>query len=95
MLAKVAKQALQYLISMRTIEYVKTFKFSVVIEKDEGGFFVECPTLQGCHSHGKTYEEALASIKAAIELHLEDRRKNDEEIPTPKAIGLPTVEVTV
>ena len=48
-----------------------TRKASVVIEKDEHGFYAWCPELKGCHSQGDTLEEALANIREAIELYLE------------------------
>jgi predicted RNase H-like HicB family nuclease len=35
--------------------------------KDEDGYWVvECPSLKGCISQGKTKEEALSNIKEAI-----------------------------
>ena len=41
--------------------------FNVVIEIDEDGWFVvECPSLPGCVSQGKTEQEALENIKEAI-----------------------------
>ena len=46
-------------------------KASVVIEKDENGFYAWCPELKGCQSQGATLEEAIANIKEAIELYLE------------------------
>lgn len=47
-------------------------KFKVVIEKDETGYFVaEIPALPGCISQGKTFEEARANIKEAVEGWLE------------------------
>lgn len=46
-------------------------KASVVIEKDEHGFYAWCPELRGCQSQGDTLEEALANIKEAIELYIE------------------------
>ena len=46
-------------------------KASVVIEKDEHGFYAWCPELKGCQSQGDTIEETLANIKEAIELYLE------------------------
>jgi len=52
---------------------METFRFSVVIEKDESGYYVFCPELQGCYSQGSTYEEALDNIRDAICLHIEDR----------------------
>ncbi|MCX7839156.1 MAG: type II toxin-antitoxin system HicB family antitoxin [Anaerolineae bacterium] len=48
------------------------FHLPVVVEKDENGYFVYCPRLQGCYSQGDTYEQALENIKDAIRLHLED-----------------------
>ncbi len=47
-------------------------KLHVIIEKDEAGYFVaEVPAFPGCLSQGKTYEEAIANIKEAIEGWLE------------------------
>ena len=41
------------------------YRFSVVIERDENGYYAYCPELQGCYTQGDTYEEALANIKDA------------------------------
>ncbi len=42
------------------------YKFTVVVEQDEDGLYVaSVPLLQGCHTQGETYEEALANIKDA------------------------------
>ena len=42
-------------------------KLHVRIEQDEDGYYVaEVPALPGCLSQGKTHEEALANVKAAI-----------------------------
>ena len=47
-------------------------KLHVTIERDEAGYFVaEVPALPGCLSQGKTYEEAIANIKEAVEGWLE------------------------
>ena len=46
-------------------------KASVIIEKDEHGFYAWCPELKGCQSQGDTLEQATANITEAIELHLE------------------------
>jgi predicted RNase H-like HicB family nuclease len=44
----------------------------VILEpSDEGGFTVYAPSLPGCISEGETEDEALASIKEAIQLYLE------------------------
>ena len=46
-------------------------KASVVIEKDEHGFYAWCPELKGCQSQGTTLEEAIQNIKEAIKLYIE------------------------
>ncbi len=33
---------------------VKSYKFSVVFEKDKDGYFAFCPELQGCYTQGET-----------------------------------------
>jgi predicted RNase H-like HicB family nuclease len=44
----------------------------VIIEPGEDGYFVaRCPSLKSCWSQGKTREEALQSIREAVELYLE------------------------
>jgi predicted RNase H-like HicB family nuclease len=43
-------------------------RFKVLISKGEDGWLVvECPSIPGCISQGKTVDEALANIKEAIE----------------------------
>ena len=46
----------------------------VILTPDEdGGFVVECPVIPGCISQGDAREEALANIREAIELCLENQ----------------------
>lgn len=46
-------------------------KASVVIERDDNGFYAWCPELKGCQSQGGTLDEAMANIREAVELYLE------------------------
>ncbi len=71
------------------------YNFSVIVEGDDDGYFVNCPELQGCYSQGESYEEALDNIKDAIKLHLDDRLETHEDIPRHHTISLSTVEVAV
>lgn len=58
------------------------YKFTVVIERDEDRVYVaSVPALQGCHTQGDTYEEALENVKDAIRLHLEARKELGEPVP--------------
>ena len=51
-----------------------SMQFNVVLDRDEDGMWiVECPAIPGCVSQGKTKQEALKNIKAAIQLCLEVR----------------------
>lgn len=54
-----------------------------------------CLRLQGCYSQGGTYEEAIANIKDAIKLHLEDRIASREPVPDIELLSLTEVEVAV
>ncbi len=74
---------------------MKHITFPIVLEADSDGYYVSCPALQGCYSQGDTYEEAVANIKDAILLHIEDRLADGEEIPEHVAVSLSTVEVAV
>ena len=53
----------------------------VLIPQPEGGYSVQCPTLPGCYSQGDTVEEALANIREAIELTVEDMAAHGEMAP--------------
>ena len=52
--------------------------YRVILIESEEGFSVSCPALKGCHSQGKTKEEALENIKDAISewLAAEDEEKS-------------------
>jgi predicted RNase H-like HicB family nuclease len=46
------------------------YKISIVIEKDDFGYYAYCPELEGCQTQGDDFEEVMASIKEAIDLYL-------------------------
>lgn len=70
------------------------YRFTVVIEKDENGYFAYCPQLQGCYTQGETFEELIENLKDAIKLHVEDRLAAGEPIPSPEMISISTLEIT-
>jgi predicted RNase H-like HicB family nuclease len=53
----------------------------ILIPNETGGYTVEVPSLPGCISEGDTREEALANIKEAIELWIEDAIAHGEDVP--------------
>ena len=57
-------------------------KFVIILEHDEDGFIIaSCPAFHGCHSQGKTKEEAIANITEAIRGYITSMRKHGEPIP--------------
>ena len=82
---------------------MKSYVFRVVVEEDvtenrETAFHAFCPALKGCHTWGRTYEEALANVREAIELYVDDLRASGEAIPVDAdkgALEWPTPAVAV
>ncbi len=74
---------------------MKNYRFSVIVEKDEDGYFASCNELQGCYTQGETYEDVIENIKDAIQLHIEDRIEAGDEIPQPQNVSLTLMDVMV
>ena len=74
---------------------MKQYNFPIILEQDDHGYFATCPELQGCYSQGNTYEEAVSNIKDAINLHLQDRIAENEDIPRTESVSLSTVHVVL
>jgi len=69
-------------------------KFKVVVREGmDFGYIVDVPSLPGCFSQGDTVDEALANIKEAIELYIEDMSK--EEIEKAASSSAELYEVAV
>ena len=68
-------------------------KATVVIEKDEQGFYAWCPELKGCQSQGLTLEEVMANIKEAAELYLETLPTDERDVLLSREILTTAVEV--
>lgn len=54
-----------------------SYKFNILFQKDEHGYFAFCPDLKGCHSQGDTFEEAKENIREAIELYVETMSEDE------------------
>ena len=68
-------------------------KASVIIEKDEHGYYAWCPELKGCQSQGASLEEALANIREAIELYLETLLPDERDVLLSQEILTTAIEV--
>ncbi len=57
-------------------------RYTVILEAEaDGGYVVTVPVLPGCVSQGDNRAEAIANIREAIALYLEDCREAGEAAP--------------
>jgi predicted RNase H-like HicB family nuclease len=67
-------------------------RYTVILEQEEdGGYVASVPALAGCVSQGDSRGEALANIREAIKLYLDDCIAAGE--PVPVEAGREFVEV--
>ena len=70
---------------------MKVYDFSVLIEKDEDGYYVATvPALKSCYTQAKTLEELYPRIKEVVDLCLEE----EPEPPIMEFVALQRIEVT-
>ncbi|MCK4385784.1 MAG: type II toxin-antitoxin system HicB family antitoxin [candidate division Zixibacteria bacterium] len=51
---------------------MKNYRFTVLIERDEDGFYVATvPALKSCYTQAKTMQELMPRVREVIELCLE------------------------
>lgn len=72
-----------------------SYKVSVVIEKDEYGYYAYCPDLPGCQTQADDLNEAVANIKEAIALYLETLSVEERQSLGRQEIMTMTLEVKV
>ena len=47
----------------------KEIHLPVLVELDENGvFIVSCPLYKGCHTYGKTIDEAMSNLKEVVQI---------------------------
>lgn len=53
----------------------------ILVEQDEDNIYiVSCPVFKGCHSYGKTIDEALENIREVIDMCMEEEKDKVPEI---------------
>ncbi len=72
-----------------------SYKVSVIIEKDDYGYFAYCPELEGCQSQGDSLDEVLANIKEAVELYVETLSEDELKELLSKDLLTTSIEVKV
>jgi predicted RNase H-like HicB family nuclease len=63
-------------------------RYTIVLEQEaDGGYVVSVLALPGCVSQGDTRSEALANIREAIELYVEDCCSAGDPVPADADFG--------
>jgi predicted RNase H-like HicB family nuclease len=70
-------------------------KASIVIEKDEYGYYAFCPEMKGCHSQGDSLDDILINMKEAIELYLGTLSEEERTACLSKEILTTSLEVNI
>ncbi len=70
-------------------------KVSIVIEKDEHGYYAYSPELPGCQTQASTVDQAVERMREAIELYLETMSEEERRSYLSKEIMTATIEVRV
>ena len=69
-----------------------TLHFPILVEQDEDNYYiVSCPAFKGCHSYGKTIDEALENIKEVIDMCIEEEKEKTFE--TNSFIGFREIQI--
>src|SRR6266446_7070831 len=55
--------------------------YLILIGRTATGYSAHCPDVLGCASVGKTVEDVVANMKAALELHFEGMLEDGDPIP--------------
>lgn len=59
----------------------KIVHLPILVEQDEDNvYIVSCPVFKGCHSYGKTIDDALANIREVIDMCIDEQKENGLEI---------------
>jgi len=62
-------------------------RYPVVLHTDDGTRYgVTVPDLPGCFSAADTFDDAMESVKEAIDLHLEGLVEDGGDVPVPRPI---------
>ncbi len=75
---------------------MKKYRWPVVIEKDEDGFYVAIvPTLRGCHTQARSLDDLMKRVKEAIRLCVEVQKKGGEPFKKTEIVGFQEIEVAI
>ncbi|MEX2650184.1 MAG: type II toxin-antitoxin system HicB family antitoxin [Alphaproteobacteria bacterium] len=61
-------------------------RYAVIIEEGASSYGAYVPDLPGCVAVGKTRDEVMALIQAAIEFHIEGLKQDGFPVPAPTSV---------
>jgi predicted RNase H-like HicB family nuclease len=69
-------------------------QYTVIVHNaEDGGYWVEVPSLPGCFSQGETIDEALSNVREAIEVHIQGLKDDGQDVPKDEGFVIGRVEV--
>lgn len=71
------------------------YQITVIIEKDEFGYYAYCPQLQGCQTQGDSLAEIQSNIQEAIELYLSTLSEEEKKLLLQKEVSMINLGVQV
>jgi predicted RNase H-like HicB family nuclease len=72
----------------------KILHLPILVEQDEDNvFIVSCPVFKGCHSYGKTIDEALVNIKEVVDMCIEEEKEKVSEIN--RFVGFREMQISI
>ena len=61
---------------------MKVGLYPIIVEcMEEGGYYAECPIVQGCHVEGDTYAEVIENLQDAIQIIIASYREFGKPLP--------------
>jgi len=72
----------------------KILHLPILVEQDENNvYIVSCPVFKGCHSYGKTVDEALVNIREIIDMCIDEEKEKVSEIN--RFVGFREIQVSL
>ncbi|MCL4265937.1 MAG: type II toxin-antitoxin system HicB family antitoxin [Anaerolineae bacterium] len=72
-----------------------TYKATIIIEKDEHGYYAYAPELTGCQTEGNSLDEVMVNIQEAVELYLETMTEDEIRQTLSSSVLTTTLEIAV
>ena len=75
-------------------EEATNMEYTVIIHNaEEGGYWAEVPSLEGCFSQGETVEETIANVREAIQTHIAVLEEEGIQLPKDQIMILSRVAI--